>query len=141
MPQGLVVGLAWGLALLHAAAAIGKALDLRGFSGVADAYRLVPPVLLMPGALSLILAEAGVALGLVLPRFRRAAAVAAGTLALVYGAALTVTLFRGIPLENCGCFGVFLARPLTVWSPLEDLVLAALSFGVARFSPARGAPA
>ncbi|WP_376098646.1 MauE/DoxX family redox-associated membrane protein [Roseomonas sp. CCTCC AB2023176] len=135
LTTALVIGFAWALALLHGAAALGKALDLRGFVAVADAYRLVPPFLTMPGALSLTLAEAGIALGLVLPRFRRPAAIAAGALALTYGAALIATLLRGIPLENCGCFGVFLARPLTVWSPVEDLVLAALCFAVARLSP------
>ena len=35
-------------------------------------------------------------------------------------------LARGLTLANCGCFGVFLARPLSWESPLEDLVALAL---------------
>jgi hypothetical protein len=47
----------------------------------------------------------------VLARWRRRAALAAAALAAFNGAVLVLTLWRGIALENCGCFGVFLARP------------------------------
>ena len=47
---------------------------------------------------------------------------------LAYAALLSVTLARGLDLKNCGCFGVFLARPLRWFSPLEDLVFAGLSW-------------
>jgi hypothetical protein len=58
-----------------------------------------------------------------------------------YGSALSITLFRGIALENCGCFGVYLARPLTTSSPLEDLVIVALALLLLRLSTARALPA
>ena len=35
-------------------------------------------------------------------------------------------LLRGLEIPNCGCFGVFLARPLTAQTIAEDLVMAAL---------------
>ena len=43
---------------------------------------------------------------------------------------LTLELLRGVKLANCGCFGVFLARPLRWTSPLEDLGLVAVTLGV-----------
>jgi hypothetical protein len=131
--RGLIVpALAWPLAALNGAAALGKALDLPGFVAVLAQYRLVPGVLLAPGAVALILAEAGIAYGLLRPRLRRPAALAAAALAMLYGLALTLTLLRGIALENCGCFGVFLARRLTVFSPLEDVALVALALILAQ---------
>jgi uncharacterized membrane protein YphA (DoxX/SURF4 family) len=137
----LAIGLAWALALLHAAAALGKVLDLPGFVEVASAYRLLPRTLLWPSAIGVMVAEAAIALGLLLPRWRRASALAAGLMALIYGAALSLTLLRGISLENCGCFGVYLARPLTILSPLEDLVIVALALLLLRLTPARALPA
>ena len=43
---------------------------------------------------------------------------------------LAGALGRGLGLENCGCFGVFLARPLEWYTPLEDAVLIAASYGL-----------
>jgi hypothetical protein len=128
------------LAALHLAAALGKALDMPGFAAVLAEYRLFPAAALMPLALLVAGAEAAIALGLVLPRRRRLAAMAAGAMALGYGLALIVTLLRGIELSNCGCFGVFLARPLTPLTPVEDLLLAGLAALLLWLSP-RGRPA
>jgi hypothetical protein len=131
-------GLAASLAALHVAAALGKVLDLGGFADVLAEYRLFPAATLMPLAVAVTLAEAAVALGLVLRRIRHLAALASGAMALGYGVTLTVTLLRGIRLENCGCFGVFLARPLTPLTPFEDLLLLGLSLVLAWLAwPAR----
>jgi hypothetical protein len=124
--------LACVLSALNGAAALGKALDLPGFVLVLAEYRLVPSALLVPGAILLVLVEASIAIGLLLPPLRRRAALAMAALAAIYGIALTMTLLRGIALMNCGCFGVFLARPLTVFSPLEDLLLVLLALLLAR---------
>ncbi len=124
--------LAWLLAALQAAAGIGKLLDLPGFVAVLGEYRLMPAGLLWPAALGVTGFELAIALGLVLARWRRRAALAAAALAALNGAVLVLTLWRGIALENCGCFGVFLARPLRWTSPLEDLVLVVLALLVAR---------
>lgn len=133
-------GLAASLAALHLAAALGKVLDLGGFAAVLAEYRLFPAAALMPLAVAAVLTEAMVALGLVLRRSRLLAALASGAMALGYGVTLTVTLLRGIRLENCGCFGVFLARPLTPLTPFEDLLLLGLSLVLAWLAwPARRA--
>jgi hypothetical protein len=60
---------------------------------------------------------------------RRLAGAAAASIAmhLVYAAWSAASLLRGLELANCGCFGVFLARPLSWVTVLEDLVLAGLS--------------
>ncbi|MGQ0556237.1 MAG: hypothetical protein ACT4PN_09890 [Nitrospiraceae bacterium] len=41
----------------------------------------------------------------------------------LYAVGLIMTLFRGLDLPNCGCYGVFFPLPLRWYSPLEDLVL------------------
>jgi hypothetical protein len=124
--------LAWLLAALHAATGIGKLLDLPGFVAVLTQYRLLPAALLWPAAVGVVGVELGIALGLVLPRWQRRAALAAAGLAAFNGAVMVLTLGRGIALENCGCFGVFLARPLRWTSPLEDLALMVLALLLAR---------
>lgn len=124
--------LAWLLAALHAATGIGKLLDLPGFAAVLGEYRLLPAALHWPAAVGMTALELGIALGLMLRRWRRRAALAAAALAAVNGAVLVLTLWRGLVLGNCGCFGVFLARPLRWTSPLEDLALVVLALLVAR---------
>lgn len=127
-----VAGLAWALAALHLAAAGAKLLDLRGFAAVLADYRLAPAALLLPLAIFAVLVELAIGVGLLLAPWRRAAALAAAAVAAVYGIVLTVTLARGIALPNCGCFGVYLARPLTILSPLEDAALVLAAWLVAR---------
>ena len=41
---------------------------------------------------------------------------------------LSITLLRGVYVPNCGCFGVFLARPLEPTTLFEDLILIYHSF-------------
>jgi hypothetical protein len=77
--------------------------------------------------LAVSLAELAVAAGLAHPASVRPAALGALFFGLGNAALLSLTLARGVALENCGCFGAFLARPLTAWTPLEDLALAALA--------------
>jgi hypothetical protein len=124
----------WLLALVFAATALGKLLDVPGFADVLAAYRLFPEPLLLPLAFGLGLMEAAIAIGLLSRAAWRPAAIAGLALALVGTAVLTLTLARGIALENCGCFGVFLARPLRPWTPLEDLVLAGLAWLALRWA-------
>lgn len=49
---------------------------------------------------------------------------------------LTVSLLRGLQLESCSCFGVFLPRLPPWYPPLEDIALVGLS--VELFRLARG---
>lgn len=117
------VGLAWLLALAFGATGLGKALDVVGFALILRDFRLFPEALLMPLALGVILVEFAIAIGLLWGGFRGVAAVGAMAMASVNALVLSVTLLRGIALENCGCFGVFWARPLTPLTPLEDVAL------------------
>jgi hypothetical protein len=106
---------------------VGKALDLPGFVVVLEGYRLVPAALLFPVAV--LATGADLVLGAwLLAGWRLAAgALAAGALFLGYAGLLALTLARGLTLDNCGCFGIFLARPLTWYSPIEDVIAAALA--------------
>jgi NADH:ubiquinone oxidoreductase subunit K len=129
-----VTGLAFILAALHLAAAGAKLLDLRGFAAVLADYRMVPAALLLPLAIAVVVLEVAIGVGLLLRNWRRPAALTAAALAGLYAVVLSATLARGIPLSNCGCFGVYLARPLTVFSPLEDVALLLAGLLVARRS-------
>ncbi len=117
----------WMLCAVFLATAFGKLLDNRGFAQALGDYRLFPAPLLLPLGLAVSLAELAVAAGLAHPASVRPAALGALALGLGNALLLSLTLVRGIALENCGCFGAFLARPLTAWTPLEDVALAALA--------------
>ncbi len=121
------IGARWLLVPVFLATGLGKALDLTGFAAVLGTYRLLPAPVLLPAALAMTAAELAIAAGLAWRPVLRLAARAGLALALVNTAVLTLTLARGIALANCGCFGVFLARPLRPWTPVEDLVLAGLA--------------
>lgn len=127
-----VLILAWLLALAFAATGLVKALDVVGFALILQDYRLFPDVLLMPLALGVVLTEFAIAIGLLGAATRKVAALAAMAMASVNALVLSVTLLRGVELANCGCFGVFLARPLTPFTPLEDVVLFLLAWLVWR---------
>jgi hypothetical protein len=123
---------------LMLATAVGKALDVPGFIGVIDTYRLLPSVLLAPVAIAVVAGEFVVGAWILSGRRLADAALLS---ALIYGAwaaLLSVTLLRGLDLPNCGCFGVFLARRLRWYSPLEDVAAIGLSlllYRLARNSP------
>ncbi len=128
------------LVAIFLATAVGKLLDVPGFAGVLATYRLFPEPLLLPLALLVPLVEVAIAAALAIRPTLRPAAWAAIALALANAAVLSLTLIRGIALENCGCFGVHLARPLRPWTPLEDLVLVALALLALRAAPRRPTP-
>jgi uncharacterized membrane protein YphA (DoxX/SURF4 family) len=117
-----------GLGVLILGTGVGKALDLTGFVRVMETYSLLPAALLLPLAVTLTASEVILGVWLLSGRQPALAALTAITVNLGYAVLLTVTLARGLDLRNCGCFGVFLARPLRWFSPLEDLVIAGLSW-------------
>lgn len=120
------------LAAVFLATGLGKLLDLGGFAAVLGEYRLFPAAMLLPLATLVTLAELGIGLGLLFAATRRPAAAGAALLAAGNAAVLWLTWMRGIRLENCGCFGVFFARPLTAFTPLEDVALLVLALVVLR---------
>ena len=117
---------------------VGKALDLHGFVVVLETYRAVPSPLLWPIAIGVTALE--IVLGAWLFTGHRLKIMAMASIAMNAGYAIwmTISLLRGLDLKNCGCFGIFFARPLTWQSPVEDLVMIALSVALLALSnPAR----
>lgn len=68
-------------------------------------YEILPSNLVAPASLILVLAEAAIVIGLVIPATRQAAAIAAIVLLAVYGLAIAVNLRRGRYAIDCGCGG------------------------------------
>jgi uncharacterized membrane protein YphA (DoxX/SURF4 family) len=113
--------------LLLAASAGGKLADMPGFYAVVDSYRLLPLSLLPAAAWALTLTELTLAAWLAAGKAMPAAAAALVGLHALYLFWLASALWRGLALPNCGCFGVYFARPLTGWRLVEDAVLLALA--------------
>lgn len=127
-------------AILFISTSIGKLLDNRGFAQVLSSYRLFPSSILLVLALTISLSE--LAIGLLFLKNWKLKFLSLVTLAINVGylTLAAVTLWRGIALENCGCFGVFLARPLTRLTLVEDGILVFFSiifYGLARKMPKR----
>lgn len=68
-------------------------------------YEVLPLSLIAPAALILVLAEAAIVIGLVIPLTRTAAALGAVILLVLYGGAIAVNLRRGRYMIDCGCGG------------------------------------
>ena len=116
------------LGMLFVSTGIGKLLDNRGFAEVISSYRLgLPQDLLLPIGLAFSLLELIIGLNLVRGRALPTNALATLVFHIAYTGLATMTLYRGISLYNCGCFGVFWARPLTWMTVVEDLILASIS--------------
>jgi uncharacterized membrane protein YphA (DoxX/SURF4 family) len=113
--------------LLFLASAIGKLLDNRGFADVIVTYQLIPQSLTLGLGLFVSLFE--LALGLAIVFERKVLLCAYFTIAVHIGylSLAALTMARGINLSNCGCFGVFLARPLGLQTLVEDAILLILS--------------
>ena len=114
------------IALVLLAAAIGKLIDLPGFTLVLRGYRFFPVPLLWPVAVVNTGTELLLACWLLWGRALRRAAQAATALHLLYAAWTAFMLLRDEPILNCGCFGSFIARPLSWATVAENLVLTAL---------------
>jgi hypothetical protein len=55
--------------------------------------------------------------------FRKINALAATAMHICFTLLATLTLLLGIKLPNCGCFGVFWARPLTFITVAKDVFM------------------
>ncbi|PZW43041.1 methylamine utilization protein MauE [Humitalea rosea] len=134
---GRTLALATLLAACLAARALGQLADLAGFADFLAGYQMLPPALLRPAAALLPAVDLAIALGLLLPRLRQAAAHGVVVMAMSSGVLLSVTLLRGIPLAKCACLGVFLAQPSTVVFPLDAFVLPGLALTLIIWRPGR----
>lgn len=113
--------------LLLAASAIGKFADMPGFFAIVETYRALPRWLIPTAAWALAITELVIAVWLISAWRLRQAAWILIALHAMYLLWLLSALMRGLNIPNCGCFGVYFARPLTWFTPLEDIVLLALS--------------
>lgn len=134
--RGAARFLQYGIALVLLSTAAAKLLDLRGFARVLETYRVFRPAALPPVAIAVTAAELGLGSLLWSGRFLPQAASASAALHAGYAAWSSAALARGLRLQNCGCFGAFLARPLTFWTVAEDLAIAGLSVALSRLAAA-----
>lgn len=118
------------LAVLLLAMAAGQLSDVVGFAGVLAGYRALPDPLLVPAAW--VLASAEAMTGVALLRSRRCGGILALAVAVAWAALALQAFARGLPLDNCGCFGVHLGQPLRWWVLLEDAEFVALAAWVRR---------
>lgn len=110
---------------------MGKALDVPGFVGVMRTYELgLAEETLWAVAAGVTLFELGLGCWILSGRRLRLASLLSAAMHFGYLILLTDALRRGLELENCGCFGVFLARPLEWYTPLEDAALFVASYGL-----------
>jgi uncharacterized membrane protein YphA (DoxX/SURF4 family) len=85
-------------------AGVSKALDMNAFAGEINAYQMMPSTLVSPLSIALPLVEILLGVYLLLGLMQRWAAVASGVLLLIFIAAMTQAMARGLTLD-CGCFG------------------------------------
>jgi hypothetical protein len=126
----------WFFVALLVASGAAKLLDLQGFFAVVATFAVLPEASIPAFALGLALLEISLALwlgyanrlsseGTNSPLFRPALAVL--LLHFAYFAWLAVAYMRGLHIPNCGCFGVYWPRPLTLFTLVEDAWLIALA--------------
>jgi uncharacterized membrane protein YphA (DoxX/SURF4 family) len=106
--------------------AVGKLLDVSGFASVIGTYQVFADPVLLPLAVLVPAAELFLGAWLFSGRSPFAAAIAAFAMHVVYAGWAASAVVRGLKLSNCGCFGVFLPRPLGWSTVVEDLAMAAL---------------
>lgn len=118
------------LGLILISTGIGKALDMPGFESVVATYQLMPPWGNTLTAYSLPFIEIATGIGLFRHYRLKIAAYSAVILHGLFLSSAAFTLWRGIALDNCGCFGVFFARPLGAQTLFEDAFLLLVSFSI-----------
>ncbi len=119
-------GLQYLIGGIFVVSAFAKALDFPGFTEVLRTYRAFPDNTLFPLALTITTLELGLGAWILWGHRLKTSATAAATLNAGYAGWMVLTLLRGLTIPNCGCFGVFFARPVTWVTPLEDLVFVGL---------------
>jgi Mn2+/Fe2+ NRAMP family transporter len=112
--------------LLFAAAAVHKLRDLRRFSEIFAAYRLLPLGAGRHATRAVPLLEAAVAVGLLFAGSRTTAAIVGIVLLLAYAGAIAVNLRRGRRELACGCGGPDDRRPIASWMVWRNVGIAVL---------------
>lgn len=127
---------AW-LALLatFALALPGKLRDLEAFAATVRNYRLLPSWASTPVALAVIVGEILVALGLLWPATRAAAAVLAAFMLALFALAVALNLARGRRSIDCGCFRSLVRERLSWGHVARNGLLVAAAALVATVEP------
>jgi uncharacterized membrane protein YphA (DoxX/SURF4 family) len=112
------------------ASALGKSLDLPGFIDVLTTYRAFPDGTLWLIGILVTVVEWVLGIWLVSGWRLYAGALAALVFNTGYAVWMTISLLRGLALDNCGCYGRFFPQPLRWYSPLEDLALAGMCYAL-----------
>jgi len=123
------------LGLILLAASIAKLSNLPGFVAVLHSYRFLPQGLHWPAAVIIAAAELMIGSWLCWGRHLRQAAWTSMALHCAYACFATFMLLRKVPILNCGCFGSYLARPLSWTTVGQNLLLVALSLLLVRLTP------
>ena len=123
----------WLLVGVFMAATAHKLRDMESFRGALADYELIPHFLIGVAAWCLVVVEAGVALGLMIPEQVVMSTGVAIALLGVYAAAMSINLIRGRRYIDCGCGGPATQQQLSEWLVLRNLCLAGLA--VSGFAP------
>lgn len=115
------------IGLVLFATAVAKLLDVAGFTRILRSYQALPDASLPAAGLVIPIGELTLSIWLLSGRRLAVSALASAALHLAYAAWSAAGVLRGLRLSNCGCFGVFLARPLGWSTVAEDAVLVAMS--------------
>jgi len=123
------------IASILLATGIGKALDIPGFTEVLITYQALADWMLYPVAIGATFVEIILSIWLFSGRLLSLGALSSLGLHAVFTIWTAVAYMRGQDIPNCGCFGVFFARPLDGWTIVEDFVM--VGFSAALFVLAR----
>jgi uncharacterized membrane protein YphA (DoxX/SURF4 family) len=115
------------------ASALGKSLDLPGFIDVLTTYRAFPDGTLWPIGILVTVVEWVLGIWLVSGWRLYTGTLAALILNTGYAVWMTISLLRGLALDNCGCYSRFFPQPLRWYSPLEYLALAGMCYALTKF--------
>ena len=137
--SALLIALQFGLGLILLTTGIGKLLDVQGFISIIDTYQVSPGWMQPPLAVLIVGSELKIAESLLRGNGVRAAAIASAILHAFFSIVALTTLLRGIAVSNCGCFGVFMGRPLTWQTLFEDICLLLASIALVLLSNRHGA--
>lgn len=121
-------GLRYFIASVLLLTGLGKLLDVPGFIKVIDTYEIIPIFFQPFVAVSMVLIELKIAENLIRQINLKLTALAATVLHIGFTLLATITLVRGIEVPNCGCFGIFWARPLTFITVGEDIFMVGVCF-------------
>lgn len=115
------------IAVILLSTAIGKLLDIQGFRTVIESYQIFSGWITAPIGLGMALFELFLSIWLFSGKKLKEAALASLGLHAIFIVWISIALARGLEIANCGCFGVFLQRPLNYVTVIEDLVMLAAS--------------